>query len=250
MLPAFAGASKLGARVRYWCYVGAMFTGLVQATGKLRARTRRGPGYRLAIEADLGGVVLGESIAVNGACLTVVVVSPRGFEADISLETANKTTLGRLSVGASVNLERSLRLGDPLGGHLVSGHVDGIALATEVTPAGEALRVSLRVPEGLSPLIAPKGSVAVDGVSLTVNAVASASLEVMLVPYTRAATNLREITVGRELNLEVDMLARYVVRYLATAGVAPHHPESAMSASEAGEAEEPVAAALKRAGFI
>ena len=244
----------MGAQRRLWCYVEAMFTGLVAATGKLRARNRRGSGYRLVIQSDLGAVELGESIAVSGACLTVVAASPGGFEVDISLETAQKTTLGRLSVGATVNLERSLRLGDRMGGHLVSGHVDGIAVVQELSPAGEVLRVSLRIPQQLAPFIAEKGSVAVEGISLTVNSVSAATLELMLVPYTRAATNLGELTVGRELNLEVDLLARYVVRYLAAAGLVAGHGESGASAGADGAAyqaeEQPLAQALKRAGIL
>ena len=230
-----------------------MFTGLVEKTGTIRERTRRGPGYRLVVETDLAGVQLGESIAVNGACLTVARLTGRGFEADVSLETAERTTLGELVVGSTVNLERALRLGDRMGGHLVSGHVDGIAETQSVEPAGEGRRVSVRYPELLAPYIAEKGSIALDGVSLTINHVHGSELTVMLVPHTWGVTNLRALAPGRRLNLEVDLLARYVVRYLSAAGAAASDPERSHIPDAPGStrpAEEPLALALKRAGIL
>ena len=191
-----------------------MFTGLVEATGRLESRTARGPGFRLSIATGLQALELGESIAVNGACLTVTNIDGGRFDADISVETADKTTLGRISVGAELNLERSMQLGDRLGGHLVSGHVDGIARVREVAPAGDALRVKLEAPEPLRPFIAAKGSVCLDGVSLTVNAVSQEAFEIMLIPHTLKVTNLKALRADSELNLEVDLLARYVVHYL------------------------------------
>ncbi len=216
-----------------------MFTGLVEGTGKLRGRSRRGPGYRLEIAMELGPLELGESIAVNGACLTVASMTQGAFEADISLETADKTTLGRLVPGSTLNLERSLRLGDRLGGHLVSGHVDGVARVRAVEQVGEAQRVVVSAPTELSPFIAAKGSVALDGVSLTVNAVDGAELEIMLIPHTQEVTSLGRLAPGTEMNLEVDLLARYVVRYLQTAG--------AGAADTSGSGLE---AALERAGLL
>jgi riboflavin synthase len=190
----------------------------------------------MRIEAELGPLSLGESVSVNGACLTVAQHFAGGFEADVSLETVERTTLGSLAPGDLVNLERSLALGDRLGGHLVSGHVDGVADVTALSDAGEAMRVTLRAPPGLLPFIAEKGSVTLEGVSLTVNRVAGAEFEVMLIPHTREVTNLREMPIGRKLNLEVDLLARYVVRYLeATQG----RTESTASLADA----------LTRAGF-
>ena len=191
-----------------------MFTGLVERKGILARRSRRGPGYRLAVEAELGALQLGESISVSGACLTVISFDARGFEADVSLETAAKTTLGALPVGSAVNLERALKVGDRLGGHLVSGHVDAVAELTRISPAGEAQRLSVAYPRELARFIASKGSIALDGVSLTVNAVAADTLEVMVIPHTLAVTTLAELKPGSRLNLEVDTLARYAVRFL------------------------------------
>jgi riboflavin synthase len=195
-----------------------MFTGLVERTGELRARARRGPGYRLEIGADLGTLELGESIAVNGVCLTVAATDRAAFAADVSLETAERTTLGRLSVGAALNLERSLRLGNRLGGHLVSGHVDGLARVVKTVAAGESLDVECSAPAELLPFIAPKGSVALDGVSLTVNRVVPGGFQIMLIPHTQRVTHFGALGPGQELNLEVDLLARYVVHYLESVG--------------------------------
>jgi riboflavin synthase len=230
-----------------------MFTGLVETTGTLRARDRRGPGYRLAVQSRLEGFQVGDSVAVNGACVTVTATSGGSFEADLSLETAELTNLARVGLGGAVNLERALQLGTRLGGHLVSGHVDGLARVETLAPVGEALRVSLRHPPDLAFYLAEKGSVALDGVSLTVNAVAESSFEVMLVPHTRAATNLNRIAPGREMNLEVDLLARYVVRYLTVARAARGDGQSAASGaspSADGPGEESLARALKRAGIV
>jgi riboflavin synthase len=197
-----------------------MFTGLVETTGELRSRERRGPGHRIVVGTTLGPLELGESIAVSGACLTVVGAAGDAFEADVSLETANKTTLGRLPIGARVNLERSLRVGDRLGGHWVTGHVDGVARVARVTTVGEAWRVEIVPPPELLRFVAPKGSVALDGVSLTVNGVSGAGFDVMLIPHTREVTHFDRLAPGVELNMEIDLLARYVARYLETEGSA------------------------------
>jgi riboflavin synthase len=196
-----------------------MFTGLVQVVGRVESLTRRGPGFRLTVAAVLPPLALGESVAVNGACLTVAVVTSGGFEADVSLETASRTNLGALRAGAKVNLEQALRLGDRVGGHLVSGHVDAVVGVRAVTAAGEAQRVAVDLPPDLRPYLAPKGSVTLDGVSLTINDVHQDSLEVMVIPHTLAATTLAQVSPGRSLNLEVDLLARYVVAALGAPGV-------------------------------
>ncbi|HEY0467631.1 MAG TPA: riboflavin synthase [Polyangiaceae bacterium] len=211
-----------------------MFTGLVELKGNLARRARRGPGYRLSVEAALGALTLGESISVSGACLTVVASDARGFEADVSLETAERTTLGALPIGASVNLERALKVGDRLGGHLVSGHVDAVAELVRVAPAGEAQRLSVSFPPELARFIAAKGSITLDGVSLTVNAVTDRVLEVMVIPHTLSVTTLGELRSGAQINLEVDTLARYAVRFLEVS---------------AGNGEAGLKDALRQAGY-
>jgi riboflavin synthase len=211
-----------------------MFTGLVELKGNLARRTRRGPGYRLAVEGALGALALGESISVSGACLTVVSSDAHGFEADVSLETAERTTLGGLAIGAAVNLERALKLGDRLGGHLVSGHVDAVAELLRVAPAGEAQRLSVGFPRELARFIAAKGSITLDGVSLTVNTVTDHQLSVMVIPHTLSVTTLGELRAGAAINLEVDTLARYAVRFLEVS---------------AGNTEAGLKDALRQAGY-
>ncbi len=225
------------------CYGSGVFTGLVEQTGQLETRQRRGPGYRLRIRAALGPLVLGESIAVNGACLTVVTAGSQGFEADVSAESAEKTTLGRLAVGASVNLERALRLGDRLGGHLVGGHVDAVVQLLSVTEVGDARRLELELPSQLRAYLAPKGSVALDGVSLTVNGVQEGSFSVMLIPHTSHETTLAQWRVGSEINLEVDLLARYVVSALQAKA------DPVASGSQAAPPPD-FQRTLERAGFL
>jgi riboflavin synthase len=192
-----------------------MFSGLVQAVGTLAERTARGPGFRVKIRTNIGPLVLGESIAVSGVCLSVAEVLADGFLADVSAETVSKTTLGRVPLHGEVNLERSLSLADRLGGHLVLGHVDGVASVEAVTAVGEALRVVVRVPAELARFVAVKGSVTLDGVSLTVNSLQpGAGFDVMLIPQTLALTTLKHLARGSELNVEIDLLARYVVHWL------------------------------------
>ena len=198
-----------------------MFTGIIQSAGKLAARQRQGPGFRIAVEAAFERLELGESIAVNGVCLTVAELLPHGFAADLSAETHEKTTLGQVPLGAAVNLERALAVGERLGGHFVSGHVDGLGQVTEVTMVGVARRVRLRVPAGLLHLIAAKGSVCIDGVSLTVNAVRGVEIELMLIPHTLEITTLSALRPGTTLNLEVDLLARYVESVMKGASQSP-----------------------------
>jgi riboflavin synthase len=196
-----------------------MFTGLVGATGVLAARTPRGPGAQLVVQAQLEGGDLshGESITVDGACLSVTDILPGGavFSVDATVETLSRTTLGELALGARVNLERSLRAGDRLGGHLVTGHVDGVGSLLTRREAGEALALSFSLPSALASYVAEKGSIAINGVSMTVNSVNDASFEVMVIPITRTATNLGALDPGSRVNLEVDLVARYVARWLA-----------------------------------
>ena len=200
-----------------------MFTGLVETTGAVQLVEASGPGARIALNvplADLGWprFELGASVAVNGVCLTVTRERADGFDADVSAETLALTTLGGLSSGAQVNIERSLKLGAPMGGHIVLGHVDGVAEVRVVEAVGEAWRVVIRPPKELARFIAAKGSVCLDGVSLTVNRLAAAGggedddFELMLVPHTLEVTILSAWGPGTKVNLEVDVLARYVLR--------------------------------------
>lgn len=194
-----------------------MFTGIVQATGTIVRIEPRGGDVRLRIrcpDLDLGSVGRGDSIAVNGICLTAVSVDEDGFEADVSRETLRRTTLGAAKAGIRVNLEKALTLATPLGGHLVTGHVDGIAEILERTEEGRSIRFVLSTPDDLARYVARKGSVCIDGVSLTVNGVDGRRFEVNIVPHTVQVTNLDEWIPGRPVNLEVDIVARYLERLL------------------------------------
>jgi riboflavin synthase len=164
---------------------------------------------------DLSRTAIGDSIAVAGVCLTVVALQPRAFSADVSRETLSLTTIGDWRVGRRVNLEPALRAGDALGGHLVSGHVDGVAELCERADEARSQRFRIRVPPALARYVARKGSVALDGVSLTVNAAEQQEFEVNLVPHTLAVTTLAGLAVGERVNLEVDVIARYTERLLA-----------------------------------
>jgi riboflavin synthase len=192
-----------------------MFTGIVQDLGRIVSRESRGVDARLTIGTErlkLANVAIGDSICVQGVCLTVTSLTGSAFTADVSHETLSLTTLGELQVNSQVNLEPSLRAGDPLGGHLVSGHVDGVARVTALAKDGDSLRMTFAVPKDLARYIARKGSVAVDGVSLTVNEVAGTTFGVNLIPHTQAVTTLGRLQVGARVNLEVDPIARYVER--------------------------------------
>jgi riboflavin synthase len=198
-----------------------MFSGIVTAVGRIAAATPRGDGVRLRIEAagfGLDDVAIGDSIAIQGVCHTVVAKSGEGFEVDTSRATLSVTA--GLEAGHAVNLEKSLRLSDRLGGHLVSGHVDGVGEVAAVEDLGGSIRIAVRVPLALSRYIARKGSVALDGVSLTVNAVEGATFEVNVIPHTREATTLGRLRRGERVNIEVDMIARYAERLLAAPEVA------------------------------
>lgn len=192
-----------------------MFTGIVTDVGRVRSIARRGD-TRFEIETayDTHEIDLGASIACSGPCLTVVEKGDGWFAVEASAETLSRTTLGEWAVGTRVNLERALRVGDELGGHIVSGHVDGVARVLDTRPEGDSVRFEFEVPEALKKFIAPKGSVALDGVSLTVNAVDGARFGVNIIAHTRAHTTFGERKAGDRVNIEIDMLARYVGRLL------------------------------------
>jgi riboflavin synthase len=193
-----------------------MFTGIVTDLGHVR-RLRRGEILEMTIATafDTAAIPIGASIACSGACLSVVAVEPGAFSAQVSGETVACTTIGQWREGTPVNLERALRLGDEMGGHLVSGHVDGIARIVERRPEAQSVRFAFEALAVLMPFIAPKGSVALDGVSLTVNEVKGIRFGVNIVPHTLACTNFGDARPGQAMNLEIDMIARYVARLLA-----------------------------------
>ncbi|HWZ67378.1 MAG TPA: riboflavin synthase [Stellaceae bacterium] len=192
-----------------------MFTGIITDLGRVQ-RLCRGDLLDLTIATafDISAIPIGASIACSGACLTVVAVEPGAFSVQASLETLACTTLGRWEVGMPVNLERSLRLGDELGGHLVLGHVDGLARIVERRSEAESVRFVVEVPVELAPFIASKGSVALDGVSLTVNELAQDRFGVNIIPHTLSCTTFGQAQPGQQMNLEIDLIARYVARLL------------------------------------
>ena len=194
-----------------------MFTGIIAAVGAITTLQPRGGDVRLRIatgKLDLRDVRLGDSIAVSGVCLTAVELSNDGFWADASRETLERTLLGEAQPGTRVNLEKALTPTTRLGGHLVSGHVDGIGTVTEWRPDGRSWRLRIQAPDALARYIAEKGSIGVDGVSLTVNRVDGAAFELNIVPHTLAETTLADFNTGRRVNLEVDLIARYLERLL------------------------------------
>lgn len=194
-----------------------MFTGIIQSVGTIASMENRGGDMRLGINTGklpLDDVQLGDSIAVSGVCLTAVALSSTGFVADVSGETLGLTTLGRLAVDDRVNLEKALTLATRLGGHLVSGHVDGIGEITSRRTDARSVRFTIRAPDALARYIAVKGSICVDGISLTVNAVDGAAFELNIVPHTLAETTMQDFQPGTRVNLEVDLVARYLERLL------------------------------------
>jgi riboflavin synthase len=194
-----------------------MFTGIVLDVGEVAARTERGGDVRLAIRVrrlDLSRTAVGDSICVQGCCVTAVALSADQFDADLSRETLGLTTLGALSVGSAVNLEPALRAGDALGGHLVSGHVDGVGSVVSRSSDARSTRMVIEAPAELARFIARKGSITVDGVSLTVNDVAGARFGINLIPHTLEVTTLGALVPGAAVNLEIDQVARYVERLL------------------------------------
>ena len=194
-----------------------MFTGIIQAVGSIASLEQRGGDMRLGVHGgklSMNDVNLGDSIAVSGVCLTVIEKSAHGFHADVSGETLQRTIIGQLAVNDAVNLEKALTLETRLGGHLVSGHVDGVGTVVARSEDSRSVQFSVLAPDELARYIATKGSICVDGVSLTVNAIAGAGFELNIVPHTLPETTLRDYQAGRQVNLEVDLLARYLERLL------------------------------------
>jgi riboflavin synthase len=196
-----------------------MFTGLVKDVGEVVALEKADGHVALFIRTalDLSGTETGASISCSGCCLTATDIQDDRFRVVVSNESLSKTNIGAWEVGTKVNLEPSLKAGDELGGHLVSGHVDGLAVVTEIKPDGDSYRLALEVPEALAKFIAPKGSVTLDGISLTVNNVQGSRFDVNIIPHTWQVTNLSGYGAGGRLNMEVDIIARYVARLLGKA---------------------------------
>ena len=194
----------------------AMFTGIVEDKGKVSRIEHKGQEKRLILELPphLTEVQLGDSININGVCLTVAQRNQKGIELDLSLETLQKTALRELKEGDQVNLERALRLTDRLGGHIVTGHVDGIGEIVEKREEKDFLQLSIRIPESVSRYVVQKGSIAIDGISLTVNEYQEGEIRMTLIPYTIEKTTLRQKRVGDQVNLEADILGKYVEKFL------------------------------------
>lgn len=205
-----------------------MFTGIIEGLGTITAVRSTGTGKRLAIDTgyDLTGTRVGDSIAVNGACLTAVALSGRRFQADLSPETVARTTFSRVHVGQRVNLERALRLGDRLDGHLVSGHIDGLAEVARKDAAANAVVIAFKTGAALARYMIAKGSVAIDGISLTVNRCDEAGFEVSIIPHTARMTTVGELRIGDAVNIETDMLGKYVEKFVGGRGTAPDSADS------------------------
>jgi riboflavin synthase len=209
-----------------------VFTGLISEVGVVRRAVSSGAATRLTVESTYEGLELGESIAVDGVCLTVDRIGPRSFEADASEETLRRTTLGAARAGRKVNLERAVRPHDRLGGHLVTGHVDSVGKLVELAPMGGAWKLTIGLDPALARYVAEKGSITVDGVSLTVNGVSApgerqAWFHVAIIPHTQDKTTLQDLSVGSAVNLEVDLVARYVARLVAFPAASNSAPDHA-----------------------
>ena len=195
-----------------------MFTGIIEGLGSITKIRSSGQGKRLTIEADypLDHTKIGDSIAVSGACLTAVMIEGKSFEVDVSPETLSRTTFGKTKIGDRVNLERALRLSDRIDGHLVSGHIDGIGSVKNIKALGNAIIITFEVPESLSRYMIRKGSVAADGISLTINNCDKRSFEVSIIPHTAKLTNIGLKKIGDHVNIETDMIGKYVERFIIT----------------------------------
>jgi riboflavin synthase len=235
-----------------------VFTGLVEEVGTLARLDRRGPSARAHVRMKLGPLALGESVSVSGTCLTVNRIVDGGFEADLSAETLELTTLGGLALPARVNLERATPLGGRMGGHVVLGHVDATGRVVEKTPVGDSTRLAVEASAEIAPFVATKGSIAVEGVSLTINHVKDAAagdgraalrFDVMLVPHTLGATTLLDLSVGQRVNLEVDVLARYVMRQLGLSRAAQPGSQGADDDRHAAD-DQRILEKLKRGGYV
>jgi riboflavin synthase len=200
-----------------------MFTGIIQGQGRLVEKRPSGGGMIFVLETDfdLTNPEEGESIACNGVCLTAKDISQRRFEVDVSPESLSRTTLGAKSAGSSLNLERALQLSDRLGGHLVSGHVDGVAKVLSRTPDGDFVRFTFSIPKGLGKYIIEKGSITIDGISLTVNHCGTATFSVSIIPHTLEVTSLGGLSSGSEVNIEVDLIGKYVEKLLLAGNEVP-----------------------------
>ena len=197
-----------------------MFTGIIAAVGQLKSLESRGGDIRLHIDPaklDLTDVKLGDSIAVNGVCLTVVEMASRSLQFDVSQETLQRTSLGQLKKGSEANLEKALAVGDRLGGHMVSGHVDGLGEVISKTASARSWQYKIKVPAELERYIAEKGSITIDGVSLTVNGVFEGGFDINIIPHTLEETIIKHYQTGTKVNLEVDLIARYLERLLPQA---------------------------------
>ncbi|HBX60463.1 MULTISPECIES: riboflavin synthase [unclassified Methylophaga] len=198
-----------------------MFTGIIAAVGQLKSLESRGGDIRLHIDPaklDLTDVKLGDSIAVNGVCLTVVEMASRSLQFDVSQETLQRTSLGQLKKGSEANLEKALAVGDRLGGHMVSGHVDGLGEVISKTASARSWQYKIKVPTELERYIAEKGSITIDGVSLTVNGVFDGGFDINIIPHTLEETIIQHYQTGTRVNLEVDLIARYLERLLPQTG--------------------------------
>ncbi len=206
-----------------------MFTGLAEGIGHITTTNRMAEGLRLGLVPPfpVAELALGESVSVSGACLTVVAMRGQAFQVEVSPETLARSNLALKKAGDRVNLERALRLGDRLGGHLVTGHLDGLGVLTERREGPEHLKLTVEMPEALAPLVIEKGSIAVDGVSLTVNEVRGRAFTVNVVPYTAKKTTLVDLKVGDRVNLETDIIGKYVVKLLG-----PHLPAKSRLSEE------------------
>jgi len=194
-----------------------MFTGIIMGTGRITAMLEKGGDLELAVDAaalDLNRIGIGDSICVQGVCLTATRKQGTSFFADISRETLAKTTLGKLAVGSRVNLEPSLRAGDQLGGHMVSGHVDAVGLLRGMQQDARSWRLDFELPPALMRFVAAKGSICIDGVSLTVNNVAARRFDVNIIPHTREVTTLGDLQISDQVNIEIDVIARYLERLM------------------------------------
>jgi riboflavin synthase len=221
-----------------------MFTGLIEGVGILVRTDRPGLDARMVIEAQfpIAPLVLGESIAVDGACLTVAAFQGSQFSVDVSAETLNRTTLGGKRPGARLNLERAVRLGDRLGGHLVSGHVDAIGRLADRKDEGRSIRLYFDIPRELSRYTIEKGSVAVNGISLTINGCREGQFDVNIVPYTSRETTIQDLRVGQEVNIETDLIGKYVEKMTAAWTGADREKQAQGSRIDAGF--------LKKHGFL
>lgn len=208
-----------------------MFTGIIESVGSLSKIEQVNGDARFTIDTgklDMADVKIGDSIACNGVCLTAVELGARYYVADVSAESLSVTTLGELSVGSPVNLEKALRLQDRLGGHLVSGHVDGVGEVLSIEQDARSWRYQIQAPVALAKYIAAKGSICLNGISLTVNKVEGTNFDINIVPHTRQETTIKDLQIGSKVNLEVDLLARYLERMMT----APQEPESSRVTKE------------------